>query len=80
MRRIEHHEVADWCAAFTATAPGGDETLEAMLGRAKRWGDSQLSDAPVLVVTHADWMLASRWCHDHADTPHTPTNGRAAGS
>ena len=76
---IERHEVDDWCAAFTTTAPGGGETLEAMLGRAKRWGDSQLSDAPVLVVAHAGWMLARRWCHDYADTPNTHLSWRQRG-
>ena len=48
----------DWCTAFTTTESGGGETLEAMLGWAKRWGHSQLSDAPLLVVAHAGLMLA----------------------
>lgn len=55
---IECREVDDWCTAFTTTESGGGETLEAMLGWAKRWGHSQLSDAPLLVVAHAGLMLA----------------------
>ena len=69
---IGRAEVDDWCAAFTTTAPGGGETLDAMLARANRWRDSQPSGAPVLVVAHAGWMLARRWRHDHADTRPRP--------
>lgn len=65
---IGRAEVDDWCAAFTSTAPGGGEPLDAMLMRAARWRSSQLSEAPVLVVAHAGWMLARRWRCEHGNT------------
>lgn len=66
---IGRAEVDDWCAAFATTAPGGGETLDAMLARANRWRDSQPSEIPALVVAHAGWMLARRWRSEHGKTP-----------
>ena len=64
---IPHHEIDAWCAAFTSLAPGGAETLAALLDRAARW----LPPAPMrpvaVVVGHAGWMLARRWRHEHGD-------------
>ena len=66
---IGRAEVDDWCAAFATTAPGGGESLNAMLDRARRWHVAQSSELPVLVVAHAGWMLARRWCSERSDTP-----------
>ena len=67
--QIGRAEVDDWCAAFTSSAPGGGETLDAMLARAAEWRDPRWSEAPVLVVAHAGWMLARRWRCEHGNTP-----------
>ena len=62
---IARAEMDAWCAAFTSTAPGGGESLAALLARAACWTPSVPARAPTLVVAHAGWMLAKRWQAEH---------------
>lgn len=52
---ISRGEIDAWTADFFAHAPGGGESLEALLARAAAW------QGGALVVTHGGWMLARRW-------------------
>ncbi|MEJ6000619.1 histidine phosphatase family protein [Paucibacter soli] len=47
-----------WIADFATHAPGGGESLQALLERAAAW---QPTDKACLVVSHGGWMLARRW-------------------
>lgn len=49
-----------WMADFVHQAPGGGESLAALLARCRTaWPGG------ALVVTHGGWMLARRWCEVH---------------
>ena len=48
-------------------APGGGETLRALLNRAAAWQTRE----SVVVIGHADWMLARRWLQDGRASPAT---------
>jgi len=50
-----------WCADFSHHAPGGGETVAALLGRCA----AVLAETPCCVVTHAGWISAACWLHDH---------------
>lgn len=54
---IAHAEVNAWNADFANCAPGGGESVNALLKRAAAWR----SDDGRLVVAHAGWMRARRW-------------------
>lgn len=64
---IAHAEVDAWNADFAMYAPGGGESVKALLARASAWQH----DGPVLVVAHAGWMRARRWVE--ANSAATPT-------
>lgn len=80
-----------WVADFAGHAPGGGESLRAMLDRVAVWPPEGMSKpapagarAPLLVVAHAGWMLARQWRLTHdappasaADWPRAPVYGRA---
>lgn len=50
-----------WCADFAHHAPGGGESLAALLARAAAW---QAGPARVL-VGHAGWLQARAWARAH---------------
>ena len=56
---IAHAEVAAWEADFAQHAPGGGESLAALLARCRQFIAEQGGGAPLLVVAHAGWMQAS---------------------
>ncbi|MBV8605754.1 MAG: histidine phosphatase family protein [Pelomonas sp.] len=56
-------EMQAWCADFARHAPGGGESLEALLARVA----ALALPAPALVVAHGGWMLARRWLDAHGD-------------
>ena len=56
---IPHAEVAAWEADFAQHAPGGGESLAALLARCRQFIAEQGGGAPLLVVAHAGWMQAS---------------------
>lgn len=58
---IAQASVDDWCAAFMTSAPGGGESVAALLDRSARWQPLVPTEAAVLLVAHAGWMLARRW-------------------
>ena len=64
---IGQTEVQAWTDSFAHYAPGGGETLAAMLQRAAAWspGLGQLGrlgqDGPGVVVAHAGWLQARQW-------------------
>jgi alpha-ribazole phosphatase len=75
-------EVDAWVADFADHAPGGGESLRAVMRRAAVWS------APVpgaTVVGHAGWMLARQWVVQHgldrlpqaAEWPAPPAYGAA---
>lgn len=51
-----------WCANFAAHAPGGGESMAALLARCDAVRrDLTLSGAPVCIVGHAGWISAATW-------------------
>lgn len=64
---IAHAEVAAWTQDFLHHAPGGGESLAAMMHRCKGW---QADDCRLL-ISHGGWMLARRWLQTRADEPPT---------
>lgn len=56
--QIGQAAVEAWCADFSAHRPGGGESLQALLQRARAW---QTTGTPALLVTHGGWMLARGW-------------------
>ena len=70
---IAHAEVDAWCQHFAHHAPGGGESLDAMLHRVAQ-GLSRLATptSPVLVIAHAGWILSARWVVQHTAAPEQP--------
>lgn len=74
---ISKAEMDAWVADFVHfAAPGGGESLAALLDRAGGWRGG------VLVVSHGGWMLARRWQRDRPgraptaqEWPHPPAYG-----
>lgn len=64
---VERTEIDAWCEDFALYAPGGGESLSAMLKRAA----SRHSTPPVIVIGHAGWMIARRWLQEGRDVPAT---------
>ena len=62
---IGQSKLDEWVADFAAYAPGGGESLLAMLERAASWHTTE----PVVVIGHAGWMLARRWLEEGRDSP-----------
>jgi alpha-ribazole phosphatase len=58
---IAHDEVAAWEADFVGHAPGGGETLRALLERVQGFLLEHAGRDALLVVAHAGWMQALRW-------------------
>jgi alpha-ribazole phosphatase len=46
-----------WCADFLRHAPGGGETLEALLARVRRFNPGPAR----ALVTHGGWLSAAAW-------------------
>lgn len=72
--QIAHAEVNAWCRDFAHHAPGGGESLRAMLDRVARrlHGLSATSHFPVLIIAHAGWVLSARWVTEHSTAPAHP--------
>lgn len=68
---VPHAEVDAWVADFSGHAPGGGESLHAMLDRVAAWTPCHTppTASPSLIVAHAGWMLARLWCATHAGPP-----------
>lgn len=74
---IPHQDVDAWCQRFADQAPGGGESLRAMLDRVAGWlrahaemaQDAALPHAPRLLVAHAGWLLAADWVRQYAQAP-----------
>ena len=64
---IARGQVDAWCADFMDHAPGGGESLRALLDRAAAWQATE----SVVVIGHAGWMLARRWLQDGRPGPAT---------
>jgi len=62
---IDRAEVDAWCCDFSGHAPGGGETLRAMLERAGSWQ----TKLPAIMIAHAGWMLARRWQQEQCQAP-----------
>lgn len=59
---IDKSEIDAWVQDFVDYAPGGGESLQALLARAANWS------APLgtqIVISHGGWMLARRWLIEH---------------
>jgi len=56
---IPKADVDQWVSDFATAAPGGGETLLALMDRACGWSGG------ALVVSHGGWMLARRWVDTH---------------
>lgn len=55
-----------WCLDFAHHAPGGGESVGALLLRCRQFID-EWSPSGALVVGHAGWISAARWLQDAAD-------------
>jgi alpha-ribazole phosphatase len=66
--RIAPADVAAWEAAFADHAPGGGESLRALLARVQSFIAQHRGRGPVLVVGHAGWMQALQ-CSLRGDVP-----------
>lgn len=54
--------VAAWCAAFAEHAPGGGESVSALLSRCgSLLAELHAAASPPCVVGHAGWISAARW-------------------
>lgn len=64
---ISKAEVDVWCKRFALHAPGGGESIEQLLARAREWQPA--FKGICVVVAHAGWMLARRWSADADSLP-----------
>lgn len=77
--QIAHAEVDAWCRNFAHHAPGGGESLHAMLDRVAQGlarlpaSEARPSSAPVLLIAHAGWILSARWVAQHSAAPAQPS-------
>jgi alpha-ribazole phosphatase len=67
--QVPAEEVTAWEAHFLDHAPGGGESLRALMARVQGFLHEQAGDAPLLVVAHAGWMQALHWQLHEADAP-----------
>jgi alpha-ribazole phosphatase len=66
---IARAEVDAWCEDFCTSRPGGGDSLEAMLERAGGW----MPGPARVLVGHAGWLLARRWCEEQGGGGRRPT-------
>ena len=66
---IARAEVEAWNADFAGYAPGGGESVRAMLTRVRAWQHNGI----ILMVGHAGWMRARRWSDASTNAPVTST-------
>ena len=64
--QIGAQAVDAWCLDFAHHAPGGGESVGALLQRCRQFIDEWLPTG-ALVVGHAGWISATRWLQDAAD-------------
>lgn len=57
-----------WCADFLHHAPGGGESLQALLARVHRFDPGEAR----VVVTHGGWLSAACWCASPHQQPPQP--------
>jgi alpha-ribazole phosphatase len=72
-------EIDAWCRDFVQHAPGGGETVGALLQRVRGFD----AGAARIVVTHGGWLSAAAWWAAQGDSPPTsdewppaPAHGR----
>jgi alpha-ribazole phosphatase len=77
--QVPQSEIDAWCAAFLYHAPGGGETVAALLARVRGF---DAGSARVL-VTHGGWLSAATWLAAQGDAapasacwPAAPAHGR----
>ncbi|WP_077032828.1 histidine phosphatase family protein [Pelomonas sp. KK5] len=77
--QIDKAAIDAWVADFAGYAPGGGESLAALLGRVQGWTPPP---ACRIVIGHGGWMLAWRWLHQRgqvlptaAEWPRPPAYG-----
>jgi alpha-ribazole phosphatase len=75
---IDRSELDAWCADFCLCRPGGGDSLQEMLARAGSWTPGPAR----ILVGHAGWLLARRWCEEQggrrptaAQWPPAPPHG-----
>lgn len=62
--------VQAWCDDFVAHAPGGGESLAALLSRCAAFLEGQrATGTPLLIVGHAGWMQAARLLSENREPP-----------
>lgn len=66
---IDAAEVSAWESSFAHHRPGGAESLDELLARARAFLRDRSPDQPVLVVGHAGWMQALSWHQEHPQWP-----------
>jgi alpha-ribazole phosphatase len=66
---VSRVEVAQWEADFGRHAPGGGESLQALMRRALGFLQAHAGPAPLLIVGHAGWMQALTWQLAHVEPP-----------
>ena len=71
---LPRDEIDAWCDDFMDHAPGGGETVRALLQRVRRFDPG---DARVL-VTHGGWLSAALWLRDHGSQRPDSARGPAA--
>ncbi|MEJ5897307.1 histidine phosphatase family protein [Aquabacterium sp. G14] len=89
--QIAHADVDAWCGDFAHHAPGGGETLQAMLHRVAQGlvcftaqddlpfqAETCAETAPRLIIAHAGWILSARWVTRYATAPAQPSQWPAA--
>lgn len=76
--RIGAIPVEAWCSDFAAHAPGGGETVSALLGRCAAFLAAPGGPATLCVVGHAGWISAARWLASEASRLPTAAEWPAA--
>ena len=71
--QIGAQAVDAWCFDFAHHAPGGGESVSALLQRCRQFID-ELSPAGALVVGHAGWISAALWLQGAAGDAPTPAS------
>jgi alpha-ribazole phosphatase len=67
---LDRAEIDAWSADLAHHAPGGGETVAALLQRARAFDPG----AARVLVTHGGWLCAAHWLRDHGDA--TPDGAR----
>ena len=70
---IPQVEVEAWNRDFARFAPGGGEPVMALIERTRAWqgvrSGARSRHGAILMVAHAGWMRARRWCESSSGVP-----------